>query len=345
LWRSTTNACPSITEGPDGGYYYVDWNTSNPYAASWCNITALDVNGNFKWNFVVANGSLDLWGIYPDGEVIVYQSVGEIIAISNNGTELWSMHQPLPDASYANSRASDNGTFLIYEYNGSGTYEIGITKDGGQIYIEKVEYCVPYWESSQGKNGTTMYEVRKEFIDNETSVISVCALSMLDGSVEWKTLLHYSDNPDHTMPGVYSLSGTIVDAEGRVFCGDLEDKYSYSLSSSGTILWQKPSLGVMVDTFPSGGLLAWDDSSIKRINPDGSVVWRHYAELDGYSFILLGSDETVYYSYGAEVHALVPSSGLSDGAVFLVILVVVDVVAVTLYGLVRVLKSRRASKT
>jgi hypothetical protein len=101
----------------------------------------------------------------------------------------------------------------------------------------------------------------------------------------------------------------------------------------------------MIDTFPSGGLLAWDDSSIKRINSDGSVAWRHYAELDGYSFFLLGSDETVYYSYGAEVHALVPSSGLSEGAVFLVILVVVDVVAVTLYGLARVLRSRRTSKS
>jgi hypothetical protein len=351
LWRSITNACPSITEGPDGGYYYVDWNTSDASSASWSNISALYSNGDFRWDYVVPNGTLDLWAIYPDGQVIAHNydwqnmDVDRIIAISNEGTELWSMDSPFLNSSLGNPRLSDNGTFEVIGLRNDGTYIMGITKDGTQVYIEKGDYVTHYMESSWDPNGDTYYEVRKEFIDNDTSVMNVYAISLLNGSVEWKTLLHYSDNPDHTMPGVYSLSGTLVDAEGRIFCGDLEDKYSYSLNSSGAIQWKKPYVGVMIDTFSSGGVLVWDDSSIKRINPDGSLAWRHYAELDGYSFILLGSDETVYYSYGAEVHALVQSSGLSGSAVVLVILVVVDVVAIILYSLAYVLKSGRTSKT
>jgi len=350
LWRSITNACPSITEGPDGGYYYVDWNTSNAFSASWSNITVLDSNGDFRWDYIAPIGTLALWAIYPDGQVIAHNYdwqedlVERIVAISNNGSELWSMDSPFLNSSLGNPRLSDNGTFEVIGLRDDGTYIMGITKNGTQAYIEKGDYFTHYMESSWDSNGNTYYEVRKEFIDNDTSVINVYAISLLDGSTEWKTLLHYSDNPDHMMPGGYSLSGTLVDAEGRIFCGDLEDKYSYSLNSSGAILWKKPYLG-MIDTFPSGGLLAWDDSSIKMINSDGSLAWRHYAELDGYSFILLGSDETVYYSYGAEVHALVQSSGLSGSDVVLVILVTVDAVAVILYGLAHVLKSRRTSKT
>jgi len=351
LWRATTNACPSITEGPDGGYYYVDWNTSDAFSASWSNITALHSNGDFRWDYIAPNGTLDLWAVYPDGQVIAHnydwreQLVDRIIAISNDGSELWGVDVPFEDASWRRPMVSDNGTFEVIAAEGNDTYMVGITKDGAQVYVENGDYFAHYTESSGGTNGTTLYEVRKEFIDNDTSVISVYALSIVDGSLEWKTLLHYSDNPDCTMPGVYLVSGTLVDDEGRIFCGDLESKRSYSLSPGGEILWDKPFLGAMIDIFPSGGLLAWDDSSIKRVDSDGSLVWRHYVDLDGYSFVLLGSDETVYYSYLAEVHAIVPSSGVSGNEVALVVLVAVDAVAVAAYGLARVRKSRRLTRT
>jgi hypothetical protein len=351
LWRAITNACPSITEGPDGGYYYVDWNTSNAFSASWSNITALDSNGDFRWNYIAPIGTLALWAIYPDGQVIAYNYdwqedlVERITAISNDGLELWSMDVPFDDPSLASPRVSENGSFEVIAVTGDDTYLVGISKDGSHAYVEKGDYPSYYLESSWGKNGTTVYEVKKEYIDNETSVISVYAFSLLDGSVEWKTLLHYSDNPDHLGPGVSQISGTLVDAQGRIFCADLENKYSYSLSPGGVILWEKPDMGYMVDIFPSGGVLAWDDSSVKRVNPDGSVVWRHYAEFDGYSFVILGGDETVYYSYGAEVHALIETTELSRNAIILVVLVTVDVITIASYGVVRVLRSKRAGKT
>lgn len=350
LWRSVTNACPSITEGADGRYYYVDWNTSDPHSASWSNITSLDTDGGFRWDYVAPSGTLALWAVYPDGQVIAHNYdwqdmlVDRIIAISDDGSELWSFDSPYEDASFRNPRVCGNGTFAVTVLEADGTHVLGITKDGNQAFIEEGDYFEDFMGPSWGMNETTAYRVRKEFIDNETSVISVYALSLQNGSVEWRTILHYSDNPDHTPPGIYHLAGTLVDAEGRIFCGDIDGKYSYSLDPRGTILWERPYLGVMVDVFPTGGLLVWDDSSIKRVNPDGSLASRHTVDRDGYSFVVLGSDETIYCSTGAEVHAVVESSGLSDGAVILLTLVALDVVAVALYGLARVSMSRRGGR-
>jgi len=366
LWKSVrTNALPWPVEGPDGGYYYVDWQDrsvweNDPSLAAWCNITTLDANGNFRWDYVVANGTLDLWSIYPDGEVIAHHfdyyfneslqrwvtAVDRIIAISNDGTESWSLDLRSLNVSMQNPRVSDNGTFLVNAYNASGTCEIGISEDGSQFYVVEKDYFFVYRELLSGTNGTTYYEVRKEFIDNETSVISVYAMSMIDGSLLWKTLLHYSDNPDHTMEGVATVTGTLVDDEGRIYCDDVEDKFSYSLNSSGAILWQKPFLGPMIDVFPSGGLLALDHdySSIMRINVDGSIAWRHYVRFDGYSSMLLASDETVYYNYGTSIFALVPSTGLSKNVLFLLVLVAVDIVAVISYGVEHWTRRRGPSK-
>ncbi|MBU1158280.1 MAG: hypothetical protein KKE24_02965 [Candidatus Thermoplasmatota archaeon] len=359
LWRADTNARPQIVEGPDGGYYYQDWNTSSPSMAAWSNITALDANGEFKWSFVTPNGTLELWGIYPDGRVIAYHhdneynyisdewvvTVDRIIAISSTGSEVWSMDVPITDTIWTNQRVAENGTFEMIGFQDYSSYLVGITKDGILAYIEEGDYYnyPPYRPLSS--DGTRMYEVRKEGIDNETTAISVYALSLLNGSIEWKTLLHYSDNPDHLSPGSYQLSLAIVDVEGKLFCDDVDDRYSYSLDPSGAILWVKPFLGIMVDRFHSGGLLAKDDSSIKRIDSDGAVAWRHRADLDGYSFVCLGSDETVYYSCGAEVHALIPSSEPDRTEISLIILVVVNSVAVASYGLVRILKYRQAKES
>jgi hypothetical protein len=116
------------------------------------------------------------------------------------------------------------------------------------------------------------------------------------------------------------------------------------LDANGTVIWKKPDLGILIDVFPSGGLLAWDESSIKRINVDGSVEWRHFAKHDGYSNILLASDETIYYNQGTEVHALVPSTGLSPNVAYLGIIAATDVVAILAYGLVRRAKAGKSAE-
>lgn len=350
LWRSVTNARPGITEGPNGGYYYVDWNTSDPYSASFSNLTALSPDGEFRWSYVVPIGTLALWAVYPDGQVIVYNYdwmhdlVDSIIAVSDNGTELWTHYSPSPDVSFCYPRICANGTFSVTMRDSDGTRVLGISKDGTQVFIEEGEFLAEYTESFWGRNETVVYQVTQDFIDTETSVINVSALNLFDGAVEWSTILHYSDNPDNTSSGVHKLDGTVVDSEGRIYCGDIVGMYSYSLSPNGSILWERPYLGTIVDAYPAGGCLVRDDTSISRVDVDGSLAWRHNVDFDGYSFVLLGDDETVYYSYLAEAHALVPSVAVERNWTVIVALVVVDVAAVAGYMMFRLWKSRQANK-
>ncbi|HUV62237.1 MAG TPA: PQQ-binding-like beta-propeller repeat protein [Thermoplasmata archaeon] len=350
LWRSVTNACPGITEGPNRGYYYVDWNTSDPYAASWSNLTALSPDGEFRWSYVVPIGTLALWAVYPDGQVIVYNYdwqhdlVDRIIAVSDNGTELWTHDSPSPDVNFCYSRICPNGTFSVTMRESNGTSLLGISKDGTQVFIAEGEFLAEYTDSFWGRNETVVYKVTQEFIDNETSVINVSALSLFDGAVEWSTVLHYSDNPDNTSSGVSYLEGTVVDAEGRIYCGDIEGKCLYSLSPNGSILWEKPYYGIIVDAYSAGGFLARDETSIKRVSVDGSLVWRHNVDFDGYSFVLLGDDETVYYSYLAEVHALVHSVAVDGSGTVIVTLLVVDGAAIAAYVTFRLWKPRQTNE-
>ena len=76
-WRTGVNAQPYPVQGADGGFYYVDW----PYITTWIddtskggwyNLTALDSNGNYKWNYLVDNGTLSLLATCDDGTVIAH---------------------------------------------------------------------------------------------------------------------------------------------------------------------------------------------------------------------------------------------------------------------------------
>lgn len=351
-WKSPVNARPGPVQGPDGGLYYVDWPDEsvwrdNSSRAGFRNITALDSNGRFSWDFVADNGTLEICGIYTDGEVIAlhhverYNSSGirwefvkeELLGISR-GTELWRMDMPFENSTWRNPRVDDNGTFVIRAYNHdeNARYEVGISRIGEVLYIEKGDFFTGLPLPPQSRNGTVEYEMRQEYVDNETSVINVYAISLVNGSVLWKKELLQADNPDHSTPGSYSSTGTLVDGQGRIYCDELVDRYSYALDSDGKILWQKPYLGYKIAAYPSGGFLLGDEVSIKRIDGNGSQVWRHYAKIDSYS-VVLGQDETIYYSVGSSVTALTHSTGLSTNAIVLYVIVGLDVVAVLVYVL------------
>lgn len=356
LWRSPINAGPTPTQGPDDRYYYVDWAT--PDSGAWSNLTSLSLSGVFRWSYLVQNGTIDLWAIYADGIVIAHHFyyglnattqqwetiTDRIFAISRDGTELWSMDMPFDDASWNNPGIRNDGTFVVHTNQSDGNYEFGIGKYGSPTYLQKGQYMTGYMDVSRSTYGGLYFELRKEGIDSQTTVISVYAFDMSSGTTIWRTILGYSDNPSNLTPGGgWQQAFPLSDGHGSIFCSDLDTGHTYCLDANGTIVWKKPDLGILVDVFPSGGLLAWDDSSIKRINSDGSVEWRHFAKHDGYSNILLASDETIYYNYGMDVHALVPSSGIGPTAMYLVIIAVIDVTAISGYVLVRMAKARKAA--
>lgn len=348
-WRFPVNSRPSPIQGPDGGFYYVDWpaesvwkdNASN---AGFRNLTVLNPNGGFEWNFTAENGTLEIWGIYPDGEVVALHEIerydlsrqqwefvkDEIVGLLD-GTQLWSMEMPLLNASWGNPGVVDNGTFVVHahNYDDQARYEVGISKNGEILYVQKGNFFVGPPVSPYSQNGTVEYEMRHEFVDNETSVTNVYAISLVNGSTIWKTKLNQSGNPDHMPPGSWSSGGTLVDPQGRIYCAD--DKYSYGLDSAGDVLWKKPFLGLMIAPYQTGGFLLADEVSFKKIDDKGSQVWRHYAKLDG--GVLLGHDEAIYYGLGTSIIALNHSRGLSMDMTFLLVIAGTDIVVVSVYFL------------
>jgi PQQ-like domain len=355
-WRFPVNSRPSPIQGPDGGFYYVDWPDEsvwrdNASKAGFRNLTVLNSNGGFEWDFATENGTLEIWGIYSDGEVVALHEIerydssrqqwefvkDEIVGILD-GTQLWSMEMPLLNSSWGNPGVVDNGTFVVHahNYDDQARYEVGISKNGEILYIQKGNFFVGYPVSPHSQNGTVEYEVRQEYVDSETSVINVYAISMVNGSTLWKTELYQSDNPDHMPPGSWSNGGTLVDPQGRIFCDARDahnDKYSYGLNSAGDVLWRKPFLGLMIAPYPSGGFLLADEVSLKKIDDNGSQVWRHYGKLDGFGDVLLGQDEAIYYGIGTSVVALNHSRGLSMNMTFLLVIAGTDIVVVSVYVL------------
>lgn len=342
-WKSTMNGWALPEQGPDGKFYYVNypdqslWLYNNSLA--WPrNLTCLDTDGSFSWDYVVDNGTLEIWGIYPDGEVILYLNydpygtpLDRIIGV-RGGNELWSMYMPVANCTWHNSRVGANGTFTVNAYakaNYTG-YEVGVSSEGSVVYVEKDVYFRTFYISPNGRNETVEFEECMEFIDDETSIVYIQATSLINGTTLWKTELLQSDNPDHVLAGVSSVRGTLLDSTGTIYCDGFGER-SFALDLEGRILWEKPFYGWMVGTFPSGGVLVWDEVSLKRIGQDGGQVWRHYASHDGYSTAVIGSDETIYYGGENSIIALAHTSGMTLNMVLLIVVASVDVVAVLMY--------------
>jgi len=342
-WKSKINGWASAEQGPDGKFYYVNypdhslWLYNNSLA--WPrNLTCLDTDGSFSWDYVVDNGTLEIWGIYPDGEVILYLNydpygtpLDRIIGV-RGGTELWSMYMPVANCTWHNSRVGANGTFTVNAYDKANytEYEVGVSSEGSVVYVEKDVYFRTFYISPNGRNETVEFEECMEFIDDETSIVYIQATSLINGTTLWKTELLQSDNPDHVLAGVSSVRGTLLDSTGTIYCDGFGER-SFALDLEGRVLWEKPFYGWMVGAFPSGGVLVWDEVSLKRIGQDGSQVWRHYASHDGYSITVIGSDETIYYGGENSVIALAYTSGMTLNMELLIVVASVDVVAVLMY--------------
>jgi hypothetical protein len=341
-WRVGLNAMPVPRPGADGKFYYIDWQDVSDIAgnwsrANWCNLTALDSEGRFKWDYVVDLGSLEIWATYSDGTVIVHHSlvefnytlskwvnkIDEAIAISGNGNLLWSRPMPSPvNGYYISPRVAQNGTLIVLAGEDNGTYEIGVNSSNGNMYVEKTDDYYGYVGSDyRTTNGSILYEVRNEPIDLNRTVTSVYAINMTDGTKIWQTVLHYSDNPDHLPPGCWSGRGTLVDGKGVIFCGDIDGKYVYALNPDGAIRWNSTEQLVFQTSVPNGGAIVNNGNLLEQINEDGGVIWWYKSEsLDWgpYGSVQLLPDGTVIFSTGDTVKALsTPSSAIEDNTILI----------------------------
>jgi hypothetical protein len=349
-WTSGTNAGAVPTMGPDGNFYYVDWpfkpwNSSSDYQGGWYNLTSIDHTGHFRWDYLM-NGTMDFWGVFPDGLVVVHHYgyqydynlnrsvalVDEVVGIAN-GSLVWRLDRPLPEFSYTDPEVNSNGTFTIKLSNGTTTYAFTINEIGSQTSLEKIQYYYGYRYPKSSTHGTIQYEVRKEVVDNDTMVTSVYAINLTNGDQVWRTILDYSGNPQHQPYFGWEGGLALVDANGTIYCNNLEGNYSYALDLNGNILWKKPYLGILTALDPVGGVLVVDSSSIRRIDRDGSTAWRYESESVSPN-VLVSQNDTIYFISDSGVNSLIFSTdhsgyqfsvlvlGMVDAAVIIVLLLI-----------------------
>jgi hypothetical protein len=362
-WRTGVNAQPFPVQGADGGFYYVDWPNimywlQDRSKAGWYNLTSLDSEGNYRWSYVVDNGSLAILATYDDGTVIAHHynsqydnSTGKyvtlldtLIEISPNGTELWQINRPLPQLTFQDPRVASNGTFLMNAYDAGGTYTIGIPRDGKSFYVVPSNFIVGLTPGPFSTKDGVVYDVRREYIDSNTSVVSAYASNLSDGGQRWKTVLENSNNPDDFVAGYWVGQDAFVDRDGTIYCGDIVGNHTYALNPDGSIKWQRPYMGVIWSTFSDGGMLVSDIDSIKRIGSDGVAAWQYETgPLESeYSRVLLGPNQTVYASLGTTIFSLVHPNTIAGNGIVLIFLVAFNLVVITLYG--RMQWTRRKTK-
>jgi hypothetical protein len=353
-WKTGTNSQVDPALGADGKYYYIDWpaspvRESNSSMSAWYNLTALDKNGKFDWDLLM-NGDIGILAVYSDGTVIVHHTLvefdpaanttvyrtNEILSINGNGSVVWRMDQKGYDYSFGNPRVAENGTLLANTNTANGSYEIGIKKDGSQMYVVKVQYYTGLRFPNSSINGTTMYQVTEVYNDNGTTVTNVSAIDLSNGREVWSTVLGYFGNPSNLSHGVWKADGALLDSYGEIYCRDLEGKHSYALSPEGNIIWKGPYHEAMWATFPSGGVLVSDGAVLERIAPDGSTSWKYDTGNPNLmtSNVLLSYDGTIYYSSGNGLFALSHTSALSNGQITILLIAVLDVAALFIFFLV-----------
>jgi hypothetical protein len=345
-WFAPTNVMIVVTPGADGGFYYVDWVERKYWEndnsqQGFRNLTALDGDGNFRWSFVM-NGTLDLWAAYPDGTVIVHHlassfdqiaqewvnQANEIVAVSSNGSELWRMNTPLPDYSYNHPRVASNGTLLLTASSQNQTFQVGISEDGSQVFIEERTVYFPDDYGSFSPDGLVQYSCTREGVDNETTVTGIRATNASDGTLHWRYILEYGDNPFHHYQ-VSQVVFTRVDAKGAIYCNDAQWDFTYCLDKNGTLLWKKQCFGGLWATYSSGGFLAHRESTMQKVSSSGSVLWQ-YPVGSLYS-VLMDANETIYYSTGSSVYVLA-SSPDNNQVIIIGLFLAIDIIVVLVFA-------------
>jgi hypothetical protein len=358
MWRAGFNGYPwQLIKSTDGGYYYVDFKNDTDFLdyskGLNQNLTALDSNGQYRWSFHVDNGTLQIWAVYPDGEVIAnhykelnyyidynttsgkYENqTNEMIALSSTGQVIWSKSLIVGNETMVpfNRSIDPNGTFIAY-YNGNGSYQVGYDRTTGQSYKVAVNYS-----SINAPNGpnSLFYSVNTEAINSTTTMTTVQATNTNDGSIAWKIVLDYADNAEN-LGGALCVGSCFVDGIGTIYGYNYGGEKLFAASSNGKLLWERSSPGQFVAICASGGVLFRADSSIVKVNPDGSNAWEYEVGVSHSADLVetaLSPDGTVYYVQDNSLVALAHSD-FSNNLTALTALIVADLVMVIYYFIKR----------
>jgi len=353
LWRFPVNAEPGLTIGPDGGYYYVDWQDisfgQDHSQAIWCNITVLNHDGTMRWGYVADNGTLEILGISDQGGVVARHTeqffnittnmtewTETVLSLSSQGELLWDEDTP-DDTFVTSAQYAENGTIELFAdvYETDWHYLIGMGVEGETLYQVATSPYFPVYDWT-GRDGDNSYMVWRTTTAPHTEVVKVCANDLTDGSLRWETVIWEDKGSDEPYPSEHSGGqGTLVDSDGIIYAGDMNGEL-FALDRNGTVLWHRDSMGPLYGCFPSGGVLEGDGLSFQRIDGESDVDWSIddlYHEDPYYSKIIITQNDTMVLVHeGAVTEVTVHSEPQfsRSAAVFLALTLVVVAVVVTI---------------
>ncbi|OPY31676.1 MAG: PQQ enzyme repeat protein [Methanomassiliicoccales archaeon PtaU1.Bin124] len=323
-WRIGTNVMlQELTIGCDGNLYCVDLTNSSDWQSEtlvFNNLTAYDVHGHRLWNYI-SNGSLSIWGVFPDGTMIVERNGSMLMGI-RNGTVLWERGLVDYPFTFLDHSVFLNDTMVVLSYDDDQSSALALNEDGEVVWSVPLG-SRPYFVSSMCGNIT--YEMFEEW-SGSTAVTCVVALNITDGSLLWETIL---DQHEAMQPGLnYTGSVAYVDGKGVVYAH--HNGTLYALASNGELLWKKVSVQTPRAAFETGGVLVGNETILKRIDPEGNVIWQYVSErpLPDQS-IAVGKD-VVYVAGGNKMMALSQFTISGDISLILVI-ISFDILAIISY--------------
>jgi hypothetical protein len=363
LWRFPLNAEFGLTAGPiigpDGGYYYVDFQEGSMISqvVSRCNMTVLNHDGTIRWNYIADSGDVEILDISDQGGVMAQrheQYLNEttnetewsrtVLSLSAQGELLWEVEIPYADTFIYRAQYSENGTIELFAAMAESDwlYLIGMGEQGDVLYKVTTSPWFPdyEWTKWAAQDSDNYYMVWRTTTAPHTEVVKVSANNLTDGSLRWETVIWEDKGSDEAYPPEHSGGrAAFIDSDGIIYASD-EDGELFALDRNGSVLWTRDSMEVVYGCFPWGGLLIGDRDSFQRIDGKGDMVWSieglELTVAHTWTIITPDNDTMVLVHDGAITEVTVNSEPqfTSTAAIYLVLTLLVVAVLVTILYLV-----------
>jgi hypothetical protein len=273
LWTINTACIPATLALAPSGSLYCGTNSNNSSPA----VEAISSNGQLQWTYQTNSIVLVAPTVSPDGTIFVVESGGEILDLSAQGTDLWSIsiiHQESTSAVLGpNDVLYVDGT-LGTQYN---EYRVIALSQGGPTvlwsefcYLSSNSLCYPFGTITSmvvDPNGTL-------FVGTNTS--GLVALND-QGGLDWA----YPSLPigeGSPSPIAIGDNGTLYVGTGCLYCnvtayghllaiGQPSGYYTFTVGESGLPTGNSWSFVVNGENYSTSG------SSLLFSLPNGSYVW------------------------------------------------------------------------
>ena len=290
-------------------------------------------NGKPRWNVTINKGT-NSWGIVPvigaDGTIYFTNQID-----TNTGEEE-SLYAYNPDGSlkwFYNFNDGLDGNSMPLTIGSDGTLYVGTGFNNGIRNLVKFygfyPNGTPKWNRSIadgdwnsiwtlpaiGKDGSIIFGT---YFENKTDLFGKLYALDSNGNIKWSYI------PKNINISESSLAPSIA-SDGTIYIGTTnynKDRHwinLFALNPDGTLKWNKKFFDgttnmVLGATSVSASGIIYFISNFKNstgsfgniyaLNPDGSIKWNYLTSASEYSWPVIGSDGTIYFSLSKGILAL-----------------------------------------